>query len=149
MNILRFNPPFYFVVAIVLMVVLHEFIPIMEIIDYPWVVIGLLLLLVGGILNIIADQTFKKHDTTVKPKGETSKLVTEGVYKARRHPMYLGMTVMLLGFAVLLGTLTPFLVVLIFLIFMDVVYIRFEEKKLEATFGDMWKEYRERTRRWI
>lgn len=149
MNILRFNPPFYFVAAIVMMAVLHEFLPIDIIINYPWVITGLFFLLVGGILNIVADQTFKQHKTTVKPKGKTEKLVTKGIYKKRRHPMYLGLTLMLLGFALLLGTLTPLIVVVAFAIFMDVVYIRFEEKKLESTFGEEWSEYHKRTRRWI
>lgn len=149
MKVLRFNPPFYFVTAIVMMAVLHEFLPVIHIIDYPWTILGLVFLLLGGILNVVADQTFKHHETTVKPKEESATLVTEGVYKSTRHPVYLGLTLMLLGFALLLGTLTPFIVVIVFAIFMDLVYIQFEEKKLEATFGDMWKEYREKTRRWI
>ena len=132
-----------------MMAVLHEFLPIDIIINYPWVITGLFFLLVGGILNIVADQTFKQHKTTVKPKGKTEKLVTKGIYKKRRHPMYLGLTLMLLGFALLLGTLTPLIVVVAFAIFMDVVYIRFEEKKLESTFGEEWSEYHKRTRRWI
>lgn len=131
------------------MAVLHEFLPVDIIIDYPWVITGLFFLLLGGILNIVADQTFKQHKTTVKPKGKTETLVTKGIYEKRRHPMYFGLTLMLLGFALLLGTLTPFIVVVAFAIFMDVVYIRFEEKKLESTFGEEWKEYHKRTRRWI
>ena len=149
MKVLRFNPPFYFVAAIIIMAILHEFLPTIHIIDYPWTMTGLLFILLGGVLNIVADQTFKQHDTTVKPKEEANVLVTEGVYKRSRHPMYLGLTLMLLGFALLIGTLTPFIVVIVFAIFMDLVYIQFEEKKLEATFGDLWKEYREKTRRWI
>jgi len=149
MNILRFNPPFYFVAAIVVMAALHELLPVKTIIDYPWVITGLFFLLAGGILNIVADQTFKQHDTTVKPKQETTTLVTKGVYKKHRHPMYLGLTLMLLGFALLLGSITPFIVVAVFAIFMDVFYIRFEESKLESTFGREWKEYHGRTRRWI
>jgi protein-S-isoprenylcysteine O-methyltransferase Ste14 len=63
--------------------------------------------------------------------------------------MYLGIVLILLGIALFLGSLTPYLVVFLFAIFLDIVFIRFEEKKLEETFGEAWLEYKKSVRRWI
>jgi protein-S-isoprenylcysteine O-methyltransferase Ste14 len=63
--------------------------------------------------------------------------------------MYLGFVLILLGAAILTGSLTTFPVVLVFLVFMDTVFIRFEEKKLAQTFGKTWLNYRADVRRWI
>jgi protein-S-isoprenylcysteine O-methyltransferase Ste14 len=63
--------------------------------------------------------------------------------------MYLGLVLILLGIAICMGSLTPHLVVFLFAIFMDILFIRFEEKKLEETFGEAWVEYKKSVRRWI
>ena len=48
-----------------------------------------------------------------------------------------------------MGSLKPYAGVFVFAIFMDVIFIRFEEKKLEDTFGEAWFEYKKKVRRWI
>ena len=62
--------------------------------------------------------------------------------ESETRPLYLGA-------AVLSGSITPFLVVLVFPVFMDTVFIRLEEAKLAQTFGDAWMDYTARVRRWI
>jgi protein-S-isoprenylcysteine O-methyltransferase Ste14 len=63
--------------------------------------------------------------------------------------MYLGLALGLSGFAVWLGTLTPFLVVPLFAWVITVRFIRHEEQRLEARFGDQYRAYKARVRRWI
>ena len=63
--------------------------------------------------------------------------------------MYLGMTLILLGIAVLLGSASPFAVVPVIAVLFDRVFIVPEERMLEETFGDHFREYRGRVRRWI
>ena len=63
--------------------------------------------------------------------------------------MYLGFVLILLGIAMLMGSLTPYIAVLVFAVFMDMVFINYEEKKLEEMFGEVWLKYRKKTRRWI
>jgi protein-S-isoprenylcysteine O-methyltransferase Ste14 len=63
--------------------------------------------------------------------------------------MYLGFVLILLGVASLLGSLTPYVIVFGFAIFMHIVFIAFEEKKLEETFGEAWLEYKKKVRQWI
>lgn len=145
----RTLPPAYFVVAIVLAVVLHFLLPLKQLFVFPWRLAGLFPLVIGIALNLVADRAFKKHHTTVKPFEESSALVTTGVFGVSRNPMYLGMTLILLGIGILLGSVTPLAVVIALPILLDRVFITPEERMLEDAFGDQFREYRERVRRWI
>jgi protein-S-isoprenylcysteine O-methyltransferase Ste14 len=142
-------PPHYFFCAIVLAVVLHFLLPVREILTYPWRLLGLAPLVIGIVLNLLADQAFKKHDTTVKPFEESSVLITEGVFGITRSPMYMGMILILFGVAMLLGSTTPFVVVILLSALLDRMFITPEEQKLEDTFGERFRQYRRRVRKWI
>ena len=142
-------PPTYFLGAIVVAVALHFLVPVWQVFLFPWRLIGIGPLLIGIVLNLIADQSFKKRNTTVKPFEESSELVTGGVFGVTRNPMYLGMTLILLGIALLLGSATPLVVVIVLAVLFDRAFIAPEEKILEQTFGDQFREYRERVRKWI
>jgi protein-S-isoprenylcysteine O-methyltransferase Ste14 len=142
-------PPTYLFTAIVAMVLLHFLFPGLEVASYPWRLLGCAPLLVGIILNLMSDKAFKQNHTTVKPFEESTNLITTGVFRFSRHPMYLGMVLILVGIAFLLGSLLPFLVITAFVVLMDVIFIRTEERMLADKFGDTWKKYQENVRRWI
>ena len=131
------------------MTLLHHFIPVMQVIPYPWNASGLLPLAAGIGLNMNADSLFKKYGTTVKPFDESSTLVTSGAFRFSRNPMYLGMIMILVGASVLMGTLSPFTIIPVFAIIMDKVFIVTEERMLEERFGESWRSYRNKVRRWI
>ena len=63
--------------------------------------------------------------------------------------MYLGMVLILLGIAILMGSLMPFFVVIVFATLMEVVFIKTEERMLEQKFGSVWLEYKKKVRRWL
>ncbi len=142
-------PPTYLVLALVLMVGLHLLLPVATLIPWPWRLVGLASLGAGMIINLIADRAFQRAGTTVKPFQESSALITVGVYRFSRHPMYLGIVLIVFGIACLLGSLTPFVVVLLLGFVLDRRFIRIEERMLEETFGAAWLEYKARVRRWI
>jgi len=71
------------------------------------------------------------------------------VFRLSRNPMYLGMVLILVGAAMLLGALTPFLVAAGFAAIIETRFIPAEERMLAETFGDAWTAYRNRTRRWL
>jgi len=142
-------PPGYFFLAIMFMAAFHLLIPGRRIIAFPWNLPGLLPLLSGIALDIIADRRFKRDSTTVKPHEESAVLVVDGPFRLSRNPMYLGMVLILAGVAGLMGSLTPWLVVPAFAVLLDVIFIRAEERMLEEGFGDAYREYRKRVRRWI
>jgi protein-S-isoprenylcysteine O-methyltransferase Ste14 len=142
-------PPTYFWLSVIVMLLLHFLLPVIRFIFSPWNLTGIIPILAGITLNLIADRHFKKAGTTVKPFKKSTTLITESVFKISRHPMYLGMVLILIGMAVLLGTLTPFLVVIAFYLIMETVFIRVEERMMEETFGSQYQNYRKKVRKWI
>lgn len=142
-------PPTYLAIAVILILVLHFVIPLAQIIEMPWRLAGLIPLVLGAVMNLAADNSMKRYETTVKPFKRSTTLVTEGVFKICRHPMYLGFVLILLGIAVLLGSAAPFLVVILFPFFLEFVYIREEERMLGEQFEQQWEDYCTRVRKWI
>lgn len=145
----RILPPTYFLAACLLTVLLHFILPIHRVIELPWRLAGTVPLFIGILLNLLADRSLKLHKTTVKPDEESTTLITAGVFTVSRNPMYLGMVLILIGVAVLLGSVGPFLPALILAVLLDRAFIVPEERMLEATFGDRFRNYRDRTRRWL
>ena len=142
-------PPAYFLASLIGIVLLHIFLPVSRYLNFPWNLLGLVPLAAGIYLNIVADRGFKTRGTTVTPFEESSSLVQEFPFSVTRNPMYLGITLMLLGAALLLGTIGALIPVPLFPLLMDVLFIRTEELMLAKTFGAEWQEYRARVRRWI
>jgi protein-S-isoprenylcysteine O-methyltransferase Ste14 len=142
-------PPTYLWIAIIMMVGIHFLFPVKPIIPFPRDLLGLLPLALGIALNVVADQSFRAAKTTVKPFQESAALITDGVYRISRHPMYLGFVLILLGLAILLGSLFPLLIVPVFAVVMDRVFIVVEERMLGEKFGQAWLDYKGRTRRWL
>lgn len=149
MSFLRIEPPIYLFVSLVSIVVLHLFFPGAQIMPTPWNALGMIPVVMGVVLNLLADRSFKVHQTSVKPMRETTALITGRVFLLSRHPMYLEFVLILLGAAILAGSATPFLVVAAFFAIMDSVSVRFEKKKLSRTFEWAWSEYAAEVRRWI
>lgn len=142
-------PPTYLFAALVLMAIVHWLVPVAAILAWPYNLLGGVLLAAGVALNLTADAALKKHGTTVKPFQKSTALITTGVFRISRHPMYLGMVLMLLGIAVLAGTLSPFVVVAVFGAVMHLVFVRTEERMLERQFGEAWLDYKRRVRPWV
>lgn len=143
------QPPTYMMIAVVAMVVLHLAVPVAGLAQAPITWLGAPFIGVGLILNFWADRLFRKHRTTVKPFGRPTALVEEGPFQLSRNPMYLGMVLAAIGIAMLLGTLSPFLVVGALVWLFTSRFILVEEAALEDEFGDAWHAYRRKIRRWV
>ena len=142
-------PPTYLFMALVAMAALHFVLPLRKIIPWPYHFVGVLLLAIGSVINVWSSNLFAKYETTVKPFEPAEGLVTQGPFRVSRHPMYLGMVLILAGCAVLLRSLTPFFVIPVFAWLMDTKFIRVEEEMMEESHGDAYREYKKRVRRWI
>jgi protein-S-isoprenylcysteine O-methyltransferase Ste14 len=145
----KLMPTTYLLFAVLLIILLHFLTPIQFILISPWNLIGLLPLLFGIWINISADRAFKRAGTTVKPFEKSSTLIQHGVFRISRNPMYLGFVSILLGISLLLRSLSPYIVVVLFAILMEAVFIPSEEKMLSEAFGDQWERYRSQVRKWI
>ena len=142
-------PPLYLFASLIIMALLHFLAPVAIYITFPYNLVGSIPLALGVALNLVADAAFKRCHTTVKPFEESTVLVTDGVFRFSRHPMYLGMVFILLGIAILMGSLTPLIVVVAFGVAMDRVFVGTEEKMLEEKFENTWRQYKGRVRRWL
>jgi protein-S-isoprenylcysteine O-methyltransferase Ste14 len=142
-------PTMWLLLALVATIALHFLFPVMRIVPAPWNLLGTVPVVVGVAINLVADGAFRKVKTTVRPFQESSSLIVDGAFRISRNPMYLGFVLILIGVAVLLGSLAPFAVVLAFAILMDRAYISVEERMLAARFGAEWEAYRQTTRRWL
>lgn len=94
---------------------------------------------------------FLKRKTTINPlkPRNTTALVTEGIYRITRNPMYVGMAFLLMAWAVWLSALTPIAGPVIFIAYITRFQIVPEERALNELFGAAYAEYAARARRWL
>jgi protein-S-isoprenylcysteine O-methyltransferase Ste14 len=131
------------------MVTMHYLLPVAGLLYPPWSYAGVLPLLGGLTIVIWSALLFARAQTPIKPFEETTRLVTGGMYRWTRNPMYLGMVFVLIGIAMMLGTLSPFLPIPVFAWLIQSLFIEREEQILEQRFGDEYREFRDKVRRWI
>jgi protein-S-isoprenylcysteine O-methyltransferase Ste14 len=93
--------------------------------------------------------TLRRHRTTILPHQGASTLVTDGPYRWRRHPIYIADVFLLFGMAELTRNIWFVILGFAFAGIVTVLQIIPEEQHLEAKFGDEWRTYAARTRRWI
>lgn len=103
------------------------------------------------IIGLMGVVQFSKNKTTVNPhKPENSStLVTDGIYKYTRNPMYVALSIGLIAFGFYLNSLLSLVVLPLFIWFMNTNQIKPEEKMLTQIFGDDYRDYQQKVRRWI
>lgn len=114
-----------------------------------WVALALLVL--GGAIMLAAAAQFRRAKTTVDPlhPEAASTLVRSGVFRFSRNPMYLGMALILAGWAIFLGNALALLLVGGFIAWIGRFQIAPEERALRAHFGAEFDRYMADVRRWI
>jgi protein-S-isoprenylcysteine O-methyltransferase Ste14 len=145
----RIYPPVWLLLGLLLMVTLH--------IWWPWATLstplrwvpGSLLLVAGVAMAAVAAAGFKRAGTDVVPFKNVTTRVTGGLYNYSRNPMYLGLVLVLSGCAMLLGSVSPFLVIPLFMWIIRRNFIQPEEAMLQQLFGDQYRQFCQRVRRWV
>jgi protein-S-isoprenylcysteine O-methyltransferase Ste14 len=135
MKIQQIIPLTYILVALIFMLILNFALPVLRLIPWLWGFFGLISLIGGVAVNLIADRAFLKAGTTAKPFQGSMAFITDRVFCIRRHLMYLGFVLILIGVAILLGSLTPWVIVLIFSALMEIVFVQVEQHMLAEKFG--------------
>lgn len=92
---------------------------------------------------------FLAAGTGLVPFTEARALVTGGLYRLTRNPMYLGMALVLLGAGLVAGSLGALLPLPLFMVIIQKRFIEGEERFLEAAFGNDYRAYKRRVRRWL
>lgn len=142
-------PPAYFLLALAAMALLAHYVPISHLIYIPLRVFGSLLILAGLCISATANWTFWKAGTPARPFELPVCLVTDGLFRYSRNPMYLGMIIMLTGTWIALGKLSPLFVIPVFFVIIQEGFIKYEEAFMEKTFGDEYLAYKSDVRRWL
>jgi protein-S-isoprenylcysteine O-methyltransferase Ste14 len=112
-------------------------------------VLGLLIVAGGTGLCFYAAALFQARGTTKNPKGDATAFVAEMPYTFTRNPMYLGLTLILFGFAVFFGSIAMLLAPIAFVVIIDRMVIPLEEQNMERLFGASYTDYQTRVRRWL
>ncbi|GAA0410961.1 isoprenylcysteine carboxylmethyltransferase family protein [Cocleimonas flava] len=148
---LKIPPPVYAISIAILMWLLSKYMPVAEIIQTPWNKIGLVIIVIAVSFDVWSLLLFLKKKTTPNPmKPEnTSGIVTKGLYQYSRNPMYLGMLIILFGFGIWLGSLSPFIMLPAFYWVITEMQIKPEERMLEQKFTNEYLDYKNRVRRWL
>ena len=112
---------------------------------------GILLLVLGFVILISAVRLFRKDKTTVNPLSpeQATKLVTDGIFKYSRNPMYLGMALVLGSIAVFFNLIGGIILIALFCAYITKFQIFPEEKAMRDLFPDDFDKYTKATRRWI
>ncbi len=99
----------------------------------------------AGILSIF------RAKTTINPHTprKSSSLVATGAYSITRNPMYLSLLLALIGWAIYLSNVLPFMLLPFFIAYLNRFQIRPEERALASLFGSEFEEYCKRVRRWL
>jgi protein-S-isoprenylcysteine O-methyltransferase Ste14 len=144
-------PPLAMLLAGLIMWALHHFLPLGKLIAAPWNYLALVPVVISRMISVAAGRRFRAARTTFDPVRPelTTHLVTEGVYRLSRNPMYLGLVLMLIAWAIWLGTASPWAVPPLFAILMTISQIAPEERALETVFGETYVAYRRHVNRWI
>jgi protein-S-isoprenylcysteine O-methyltransferase Ste14 len=105
----------------------------------------------GLTFDLLGILAFRASRTTINPlKPErASALVTGGVYRVTRNPMYVGMTLLLLAWACYLAAVLPFVGPILLVLYLTRFQIQAEEKVLRGIFGEAYSSYAARVRRWL
>jgi protein-S-isoprenylcysteine O-methyltransferase Ste14 len=110
---------------------------------------GVVLVILGFAIMMRAWWQFQQRQIAICPTAPTDALITDGIYRFTRNPMYLGMVLMLSGIALYLGSLPFYVVATVYFLVIDRAFCRYEEQKLLATFGSHYNRYQSDVRRWI
>ncbi len=145
----RVLPPVWLLLALAASFALDRWVPILRLVPKPWNYLGFVPLALGAFMSIGAAGTFRKAGTPVVPFEKSTTLVTGGWFRMTRNPMYLGLTLILAGVALIDGTLGAFLPLPVFVGILHFRFIRAEERFLEGIFGERYRSYRTQVRRWI
>lgn len=148
---LKIPPPVYVLIFAMLMYFLAQYWPVLTLFSEPVTNIAYVFVVIGIALDLSAVSQFFRSKTTLNPikPNNTQQVVSTGMYRISRNPMYLGMLFILIAWAIHLAVLTPFLLLPIFMLVLTVQQIIPEEKILTQKFGASYLQYKQQVRRWL
>lgn len=148
---LKIPPPVVALIICAAMWGLCLFTPVLDVSMFDRAMAALVIASIGGVIAIAGVAGFRKARTTVNPtKPEAaSSLVTAGIYRYTRNPMYVGLLLVIVAWAAFLSSFWALLGPLAFALYIARFQIRPEERVLSGLFGAEYIAYQSRVRRWL
>ena len=148
-QLIDYRPPRIAQLLVLVATLLHWATPLSQLYVYSNQVLGIIFGIGGFGVMMWGWWLFKRYDTAICPTAKTEQLVTSGVYRFSRNPMYLGVVGMLLALAIFVGTFPFYLATAVYFLVMNNVFCPYEENKLSEAFGDTYISYKNKVRRWF
>ncbi len=147
----KIPPPIIGVITGLAIWLLDNLAPDLSVAFFGQTAVAVLVAGLGLALDLTALGFFRRDGTTIDPRDpdKTSSLVVGGPYRISRNPMYLGLLLILLGWALFLGNPLGLVVLAAFVCFITIYQIKAEEAALRAKFGTDFEAYCKSVRRWI
>lgn len=139
----------YFFLMLIFAILANFWFPNPAIITAPLSYLGVFPIILGLWLCFQTRTLLLKQRTTLSPFEIPTALVTSGPFRISRNPVYLGMTTILIGSTLIMGSGITFIFPLLFVAIIEVWFIPVEEQKLEQVFGKQYREYKRSVRKWI
>jgi protein-S-isoprenylcysteine O-methyltransferase Ste14 len=142
-------PPLYYGAAFAGGMFLHGAVPL-QVPGRPATgLAGAALLMAGLVLDVAGVAAIIAHRTTIVPHRPVSTMITTGIYRFSRNPMYTGLALIVAGGALLAGTWWPLFFLPFALLAVHQLAIRPEEIYLGERYGPVYADYRRKVRRWL
>ena len=142
-------PPYLFLICCTAMIIFSLLFPDWVYLPRPWNNLGFIFLFGGLAMVRNIQNLFKQHQTEINTFKPPQKLVTTGLFRYSRNPIYLGFSIALFGVAIVLGNVIAFDGFLAFIIAVNLWYIPFEEAEMEKQFGQDYLAYKKKVGRWF
>ena len=142
-------PPFWMVLGLALCWLLDRHLPLWDFSSLATGLAGRVVVGFGLVLILWPVVQFLLSRTGLVPFSEATTLVTGGLYRFTRNPMYLGMALILIGAGLIGGSLGALIPVPLYLVIIQKRFIEGEERFLEQAFGDDYLAYCAKVRRWL
>ena|GEM_PF-602793 len=139
----------YFLLMLILLILSDFWFPYPMIISAPVTYFGIILLILGLWVIFWTRSLLLEQRTTLSPYETPTALVTSGPFSISRNPVYLGMTAILAGSAIFMGSGITFVFPILFILIIEMWFIPVEEQKLERVFGEQYLEYKKTVRKWV
>lgn len=139
--------PVFLLLSITGIVVFYFALPAFNLVPFPFNLIGVLIAFGGFTIMGKSYNIFEKKNLS-PATDNPSLLVTEGIYRQTRNPMYLGMFILLFGLGLTFRNIVSMAMAFVFLLLVNSIIIPREERDLKAFFGERFDSYRKKVSRW-
>jgi protein-S-isoprenylcysteine O-methyltransferase Ste14 len=143
------HPPILTLGFIILGLLLGKFLPIFPALAATLRMIGYPMALIGFLIGMAGFLEIRKANTTLDPHGTVTTVVTSGIYRITRNPIYLGFLMMVIGFPLAYVSFWGVILAPFFVLSMNQLVIEKEEAYLEKKFGEMYISFKSRVKRWL